>query len=317
MIRSLETRARRFSEAYPIATKLIVATGVNKLVSEGVWGMDRRSKLYTLPYHGPETLTSGVVFPGMGNSGDGSRKMANKLAEVLPEQQWGYVQYDNSRILKTEDMANLLTGYMELTGSTYVDEYVSSMGLTIGLEAARIADTPIGILFINSSPSEKKDGYGSRVGTIAAKFPDTGVAGKAIGTFIADSIRPGRSEVISNLAHAGREAISGGSPKLFISQFKILESVNLERDWRRYSRILHPAHTIAIYASPKEENDNTVKVKQAYLKLKRFFAHFGIELELLEMPYAGHADTEEALRLGEKRLKEIATARRHLIYPNL
>lgn len=299
-----ETSLGRFTERHPVVSGVILAAATNKLVSEAVWGMERESKIHMLPFHGPATAAAGLVFPGMGNSGDGSQKMAHQLAEVLPEQPWAYLKYDNSRILKIETIANLLTKYMDHTESEYLNAITSSMGIMILLEAAKIAGIPIGVLFMDSSPSHMRDGHGSKAGVAAAALPDTGVIGKAVGTFIADTIRPGGSEIITNLFHAGHEALSGGSIKLFKSQVKILKSVDLEEEWENYSGILHPSHTIAMYTSPKEENDNTVKVGQAYLGHQKFLARFCIPLQRIELPFAHHADTEEAIRVGTPWLKE-------------
>ena len=139
---------------------------------------------------------------------------------------------------------------------------------------------------------------------IAAKLSHTGPLGKLAWTLAEDTIRPGGEEVVSNLWHAFRETFRGGSPKLFKSQVKILQSIDLEKHWEDYKGVINPEHTVAMYVSPKEENDNTVKVGQAYRGLQRFFNRLLVPLKRLEMPYEHHADTEEAVRIGQDWLRE-------------
>lgn len=289
-------RIRRFANEHPVATKALLTVAANKLGGELIWGMQGRSKLHTLPYDGPPTVAVGVTFPGMGNSGDGGKKMAQRMSEIIPNQRWTHVKYDNSRRLNIATIADSLRDYKEDTGADFLDFYTSSLGFTIALEAAAKAKTPIRALIINSSPSHISDGYGYELGSLAAKLPDTGPVGKFAGTAIADLVRHERAGFWNAVLHAGRETILGGSPKLFKSQVKILEQFDPEKHWEKYKNVINSDYTRAVYISPPNEDDNTIRVDNAYESLERFFHKFGVALERKIMKDAVHADIEKSIQ---------------------
>ncbi|HUQ85652.1 MAG TPA: hypothetical protein VM077_04970 [Candidatus Limnocylindrales bacterium] len=287
-------RLVELAKRHPITTGLLIGAAVNKAAGEILYSNNGPTRVVSQPYDGPTPIATGIAFPGMGNSGDGGAKMARCFSEIMPGEPWGHMQYDNSKILTVPILANALKEHMNDTGAQFADFYTSSTGGVIALEASHSAGVPIRTLIINSGPYSLQDGYGSKLGSLAAKLPDTGPLGKGIGTVIANIVRPGSMSIRENLSHAIGE-ITEGSTKLFKGQVGILKEFDPDNEWRKYDNVIIPGFTQALFISPPPGKDDTVRVGHAFRGWEGFFDRWGITLDRVIMPDGIHAETESAI----------------------
>lgn len=316
MSRLVETPERKSNSAkWPmIITGAVMAAGaINAYASERVYGWNKDTQLITLPYVGPQIAAAGIAFPGMGNIGNGGEQMAQQMSDAIPIQQpWSYISYDNLHKLTIPPIGKCLKEYKEEYNLKFLDMHLSSMGFKIGLASAKEAKIPLRVIFINSAPYTVDQGYGSKLGKFAAKLPNTGIAGKAIGTYVADSIRPGKYEG-SKIRHAINESLRGGSQVLFRSQVELDQEIDLDKDWKQYRGVISPDFTRVIYASPPAGSDNTVRVGEAYISVREFFNRLGVKVERVIMQEGDHADTEKAIKYGKKALYSAYKETQHLL----
>lgn len=304
----------------PRSRQILLATGAglaaaNYLGGELLWERKGPTTIHPLPYEGHSLPAVGLAFPGMGNIGDGGEKMAQQMSDAVPiNQQWASVAYDNSRRLSARSLGECLKRYQEQLGFKYIDLHLSSMGLMMGLAAAKEAGIPIRVMFINSSPGHIKDGYGGRLGNFASKLPiELGLVGKFAGVVVADTIRPHTEAGPGKFRHALHETLYGGSPNLFKNQVRITNELDLENRWEDFRGIIDPAHTIAAYISPYAHEDNTVKVEQSYNRIRKGIGKLGVDVERLYMPGAQHADTEAAIYYGTDWIHKAYREKQHLL----
>lgn len=297
-----------------IATAGIMAAGaLNHYASEQVYGRNRGTQLITLPYNGPQVLAAGIAFPGMGNIGNGGEKMAQLMSVAVPIQQpWSHMSYDNLHELTIESMAKCVSDRKKELGFRYTDGFFSSIGFPIGMAVLLEAKTPLRVIVIDSSPLKPEHGYGKKVGDIAENIPNLGIAGKFAGVLIADAIRPGKTKG-SRIVRAAQEAIKGGSQKLFQEQYKLLKQIAMEANKNLYADIINKKHTRVIYVSPPAGKDNTVRVGEAYIDIKNFFAYFGVEVERVVVPDGNHAETEKTITYGLASINKAYTDTHHLL----
>lgn len=304
---------------YPLATAAGLTTASGLLVAnhrsaEKLWRKGGPSELHEIPYKGSDTATAGIVFPGMGCS-DGEN-IANLMNNAAPtEHPWAYFMYDNQGIT-IESLAGKYKKFHEERGLKRAVIYASSMGAAIALEVASVANIPIGVLIMDSSPSRHKDGYGSIIGRAANKIPyNGGLMGRAIATYTADTIQRGAMHPFQNAKHSIDQTLHGASPYLIRSHADILEKFDFEKDVDRYGNILD-SNTRAVYISPPQGEDKTVRIDDAWGSFERGFENLSLRdnLKRIIVPDSHHAYAKKGIAEMEKWLQYAYADTEHLVY---
>lgn len=295
---------------------LATVAAVNYIGAELAWNRNGKgtTKLEELLYIGPRTDTIGVVFPGLGNTGDAGEKLAIQMAEATHGQMpWAHFKYGNSG-LTLKDLSESLQKFKTKTGAKKMVTLAPSAGLITALLVARETETPFDAVAGYAPLSGIEDGYAHRLGPIAEKIPNLGLFGKAAGTLIADSVRPGEKKLGQILKHVAKQTLEGGSQIVFRDHFGLIKDFNPERDWKSFENVFEPGNTRAIFFSPPENADTTLRVGQSFRRLERFFRRNGVTLDKEIIENAGHADTEKAIGPFKTWLHKISAERGTTIF---
>ncbi|HSW47635.1 MAG TPA: hypothetical protein VLG67_01000 [Candidatus Saccharimonadales bacterium] len=314
-------RAVETIRKHPVATAVTLATAgallaANHLSAEKRWRKGGPTEILTIPHDNQNLTTAGIVFPGMGCSN--GEEIANLMNTAVPEKHkhpWSYFMYDNNGIT-IESIAKQFKQFHEERGLKRAVLYASSMGLATALEVAHLANIPIGILIMDSSPSCHKDGYGSLIGRAANRIPyNGGLMGRYAATYTADTIQRGFGHPFENAKHSIDQTLHGASPYLIRSQADILEKFNFERDIERYRGIIDK-NTRAVYLSPPHGEDKTIRVDNAYEGFRRGFQALDLEdnLTRIIVPDSHHVNARESIKALGAWLPKAYEETEHLIY---
>lgn len=308
------------SQLYERGRSLLVpalaATAVNYIGAEIAWNRNGNgsTRLEELPYNGPDTDTIGIVFPGLGNTGDAGEKLAVQMSEATQGQMpWAHFKYGNKG-LTLKDLSESLQRLKTKTGAKKMVTFAPSAGLITALLVARETETPFDAVAGYAALSGIEDGYAHRLGPIAERIPNLGLFGKAAGTLIADSVQPGEKKLGHILRHVAEQTLKGGSQTVFRDHFRLIKGFNPERDWRSFKNVFEPGNTRAIFFSPPEHADTTLRVGQSFRRLERFFGRNEVTLDKVIIENAGHADTEKAIGPFKTWLHKISAERGTTIF---
>lgn len=228
-----------------------------------------------------------ITFSGLGSL-DGVNQ-ARHIARVFPGSH-AYWQYSTDHI-SVEELAEILLERAPSLQTAGVNGH--SMGGPLGLEVIRLSaaasDMKLGTVVLHCSPFDMDDARQASAAkwSALAKVPP-GPGAKYLIAFAKGCIE-GES-VRDSIKHAKHHAVSGVSPRLWLSQMRLLQQIDLTRHMRDYQALVGP-DTKVLYCMPDDPaRDTTVDTERASQHYKLFFEALGVPFTIVRVPKACHAD---------------------------
>lgn len=266
----------------------------SRMLMEGHWPDSETTRTELHPELLP-AFEGWLVVPGFGNQhGDHMAQRFDKLFGGL--QPISYLNYANQGMSEHEIKA-LMHDYARNLQTLNI--YGHSMGGPSALLAAQNLGKPLNHIVLDCSPFDIRDARdGSDITNAISWFAEVlGYKGGPVGTyggnFYTQLRRKGWAESWKNFfpetLSAAKETWDGASPKLLLSQLKLLEEIDLMKHRERFKGIITP-DTVVIFCAPEYfSHDKIVDDAQAYQKWQHFFAYFGVKMQLLLVEGGSHA----------------------------
>lgn len=249
--------------------------------------------------HDPRPLTQVLQDNGVAE--------AKALSGFRYSQKGFSVERIGSKVVELSRTAERLSVFGNSMGSVTFFEAVRRLP-----EEERASLPPLGRVVLNSSPFDIYDARDARLAKFitAAHFPASLSGKMMLGTV--DRWRNSQvsiKELAGGVVESSRVTLDPLSPRTWMQQTRFLVSTaqrNLLRDIDSLAGIV-THKTQAIFCLPdREDADKTIKDRQAYAKWSEFFGHFGVDLQLLYLENAEHADIVRASQQLGPWLKKTA-----------
>lgn len=166
-----------------------------------------------------------------------------------------------------------------------------SMGGPVGLEIQRHAATParrLGKLVLLCSPFDRDDARLNGPAKIlkAVRWP-VGPGNKFTLSLLRNVLE--QRDMLKAWQQAKTDALSGSSPRLWLSQARVLESLQLRGHQEAYKRLVGP-ETEMLYCHPLDHSlDTVVRTEQSVEKYAEFCNAIGVPFKAVAVPDVGHA----------------------------
>lgn len=244
-------------------------------------------------YEGQEEIT--IYLPGFGDMHSVHEAKTWKDTSGIPEDRLvAAIDYSNEGT-DIEGIAKVIRSSID-SRVKVINFVCRSIGGLYVLPLAAELGIPVGSILFMSSPSKLSNGDFGNLGQIASHLP----ANRPIATifkFIYNfclSVRDHDFDPARNIAEGWEKTLSGANPAALQKELKTATKVNIfdKSLLHKLRKVFRPNTKAAYTATNDPRSDETVMVVASGRDFEKVFRLLGIKLELLGMPYDGHANVE-------------------------